>query len=98
MHRGKMVAQRCHASREAVLSPATRESNRRALPLDRRVDVWLGGSCKEVCLFVDSEATLLNVFAQARAGGLITSLIPDARITEFKGVPTYTAWAGSGST
>lgn len=42
---------------------------------------------------MNSEAELLSLFEKAQAAGLIAALIRDAGLTEFGGVPTYTALA-----
>jgi peptidyl-tRNA hydrolase, PTH2 family len=42
---------------------------------------------------VTSEAELLAIHEKASANGLVTSLILDAGLTEFGGVPTHTAVA-----
>jgi PTH2 family peptidyl-tRNA hydrolase len=54
---------------------------------------WLLGRFKKICVSVSSEAQLLAVHEKAQALGLITALIQDAGLTEFGGVPTYTAVA-----
>jgi PTH2 family peptidyl-tRNA hydrolase len=61
--------------------------------LDDRLEPWLLGRFKKVCVYVSSEAELLALHSQATAAGLITALIQDAGLTEFSGVPTYTAIA-----
>lgn len=83
MRKGKMVAQGAHASMKAVLTN---------LP-DKRVTTWLQGPFKKVVVGVNSEEELLEVYQGACASGLITSLIRDAGLTEFDGVPTLTAVA-----
>jgi len=42
---------------------------------------------------VDSEEELIGIHETAKASGLICSLIQDAGLTEFGGVPTYTCCA-----
>jgi peptidyl-tRNA hydrolase, PTH2 family len=63
------------------------------VPLDERLEPWLLGRFKKICVSVNSEAELLRLHQQAKAAGLITALIQDAGLTEFGGVPTYTALA-----
>jgi PTH2 family peptidyl-tRNA hydrolase len=51
---------------------------------------WLEGRFTKVCVSVDSEQELVDIIDRAKAAGLVTSLITDAGLTEFGGVPTIT--------
>jgi PTH2 family peptidyl-tRNA hydrolase len=93
MRKGKMVAQGAHASLRAVLNQARRVGDSLVIALDERSEPWLCGRFKKICVSVDSEQALLQVFKRAQAAGLICALIKDAGLTEFDGVPTYTAVA-----
>lgn len=102
MRKGKMCAQAAHASLAAVLSQAQNTSRDRdfvVLPLKNDDDtlnalgVWLNGNFKKVCVSVDSEQELLDIYKKAREAGLIASLIQDSGLTEFGGVATYTTVA-----
>ena len=93
MRKGKMVAQGAHASMRAVLNGARREDNVLIIPLDARNEPWLCGRFKKICVSVNSEGELLKLYQGALDAGLITALIQDAGLTEFGGVPTYTALA-----
>lgn len=93
MRKGKMIAQGAHASMGAILKLGRREGDAFVIPLDERLAPWLLGRFKKICVSVSSEAELLALHEKARAGGLITSLVKDAGLTEFGGVPTYTAIA-----
>ena len=93
MRKGKMVAQGAHASLHAVLQLGRREEGNFVIPLDERLEPWLLGRFKKICVSVNSEAELLSLHEAARNAGLITALIQDAGLTEFGGVPTYTALA-----
>ena len=93
MRKGKMVAQGAHASLRAILKLGSADGNNFVIPLDERLAPWLLGRFKKICVSVSSEAELLAVHEKARALGLITALIQDAGLTEFGGVPTYTAVA-----
>ena len=55
--------------------------------------VWHTGSFKKICVYVNSEQELLDMYADALSLGLLCSLIKDQGLTEFKGVPTYTTVA-----
>lgn len=91
MRKGKMVAQGAHASMGAILSLAKRDGNTLTLEMDERVHAWLTGPFKKICVGVSSEQELLELYERAKADGLVCSLIRDSGLTEFGGVPTYTA-------
>jgi len=93
MRKGKMVAQGAHASLRAILQLGHEDAGKFVIPLDERLEPWLLGRFKKICVSVNSEAELLEVYEKARAAGLIAALIQDAGLTEFGGVPTYTAVA-----
>jgi PTH2 family peptidyl-tRNA hydrolase len=93
MRKGKMVAQGAHASMAAILRLASREGDNLVIPLDARIEPWLTGRFTKICVSVNSEAELLAVHEKAKANGLVTSLILDAGLTEFGGIPTHTAVA-----
>ncbi len=93
MRKGKMVAQGAHASLRAILKLGRQDGDNFVIPLDDRLSPWLLGRFKKICVSVNSEAELLAVHERAQTLGLITALIQDAGLTEFGGVPTYTAVA-----
>lgn len=93
MRKGKMVAQGAHASMRAILALGHVAGDTLVIPLDDRTRPWLTGRFKKIAVSVDSEAALLDVHARAQAAGLVCALIRDAGLTEFGGVPTYTAVA-----
>ena len=83
MRKGKMVAQGAHASLSAILENQS----------DERVKTWLSGVFTKICVCVNSEEELLQVYEYARSAGHICSLIKDSGLTEFNGVPTLTCCA-----
>lgn len=93
MRKGKMVAQGAHASLRAILMLGHQEGGNFVVPLDPRLEPWLLGRFKKICVSVNSEAELLGLHDAARSAGLISALIQDAGLTEFGNVPTYTALA-----
>lgn len=99
MRKGKMVAQGAHASMAAILDEMTRMSDSMYLWYESQFDLespiakWLEGSFTKICVSVDSEKELLDVYDTANDRGLICSLIKDLGKTEFNNVPTYTAVA-----
>ena len=98
MRRGKMVAQGAHASL-AVFSQHMRVDEDEegtlvaSFPLTAEAVAWFNTGFKKICVSVDSEAELLSLFERAKAAGLPCALIRDNGLTEFAGVPTYTAVA-----
>lgn len=86
MRKGKMVAQGCHASLGAILHNGKLKKN-------ADIDAWLEGRFTKICVSVDSEEELLEVYNDALRAKLNCCLITDAGLTEFDGVPTLTAVA-----
>ncbi len=93
MRKGKMVAQGAHASMRAILALGHKEDGNFVIPLDERLEPWVARAFKKICVSVNSETELLALYERSKAAGLITALIQDAGLTEFGGVPTYTALA-----
>jgi PTH2 family peptidyl-tRNA hydrolase len=102
MRKGKAIAQGAHASMGAILSVAQSNSPSRdfvVIPLkDENNNLtplghWLNGRFKKITVSVNSEAELLALADKAKELGLIHALIQDSGLTEFGGVPTYTALA-----
>lgn len=92
MRKGKMIAQGAHASLAAILAHS-QEGEEPSLIKDTRVQAWLSGKFTKIAVSVDSEAELLAVHDLAQKNGFLCSLIQDSGLTEFNGVPTYTAVA-----
>jgi PTH2 family peptidyl-tRNA hydrolase len=65
------------------------DEGREATPLSD----WFRYGCAKVCVYVDSEEALLAIADKAREMGIIASVITDAGMTEFHGVPTKTCLA-----
>ena len=86
MRKGKMVAQGAHASLGAILDKGK-------LKTDEDTVAWLKGRFTKICVGVDSEQELVEIYGEARDMGLNASLIKDAGLTEFDGIPTLTAVA-----
>lgn len=93
MRKGKLVAQGAHASLGALLSLGHRDGANLIIPLDSRIEPWLSGIFKKICVYVNSEEELLALHRKAEENGLITCLITDRGLTEFNNVPTITALA-----
>lgn len=56
-------------------------------------DEWLNGAFTKICVYVESEAALDEVFQKAARAGLPVALIVDSGKTEFHGIPTKTVCA-----
>jgi len=107
MRKGKMVAQGAHASMKVLLdimandlvneypsdAHPTVKTKTLVLPNETALKDWVDGIFTKVCVSVDSEKELLEVYNNAKNAGLLCSLIQDAGLTEFDGVPTYTCCA-----
>lgn len=93
---GKLSAQLAHASMNAILAHGTFNNSAvdefviKTTPVMKQ---WLTGSFTKICVSVNSEEELLSIYQQAKDAGLVCALIQDAGLTEFDGVPTYTAVA-----
>lgn len=95
MRKGKIAAQAAHASLKAVLNFAhwsDKESMSLVL-MPKPMIEWLKGRFKKICVYVTSEEALVDVYNRAKAKDIPCSLITDAGLTEFDGIPTKTAVA-----
>ena len=89
---GKYCSQASHASVGALFSQGVVDGDYLKIPLhDPFVNSWITGRFKKITLYVNSDQELLDLYASASAAGLMCSLIRDAGLTEFNGVPTLTA-------
>jgi PTH2 family peptidyl-tRNA hydrolase len=108
MRKGKMVAQGSHASLGVLLNMLNNDRKipenppeiingkyTLSLTIDEgsALDEWLRGTFTKICVSVNSEKELFDIYEQAKNNGLPCTLIQDAGFTEFNGVPTYTAVA-----
>ena len=93
MRKGKLVAQGAHASMAAILNLGESKDGKLEIPMDERCEKWLTGNFKKICVSVNSEQELLALAEEAKKRGMIQALILDSGLTEFGGVPTYTAVA-----
>jgi len=95
MRKGKMVAQGAHASLEAIFNNLMVYGETYTIPRGECLDAWLDmkNGFKKICVSVNSEQELLDVYEKAKETGHFCSLVKDLGHTEFNGVPTYTAVA-----
>lgn len=97
MRKGKMTAQGAHGSMAAVfpreqanISPNPDGTHTVSFTLTDQQLHWYQTFSVKIVVGVSSEEELLAVHAAAQKAGLPCSLIQDAGLTEFGGVPTYT--------
>lgn len=103
MRKGKMIAQGSHASLGSLLKLANRKEHTNGFlrtekwtriefdfPADSVLDKWLNGTFTKVCVYVESEQDLDELKAKCDAADIPNSLITDAGLTEFHGMPTKT--------
>jgi PTH2 family peptidyl-tRNA hydrolase len=105
MRKGKMVAQGAHASMSCLtnnligypfnpfLFPVKIINFLYLWFFKKEFRKWFTSDFRKICLYVNSEEELIEIYDKALRSRLICSLIKDSGLTEFKGVPTYTAVA-----
>lgn len=97
VHTGKLIAHGAHASLKAIFDIMGENDEENHMCLSYRsksaLKDWIDGRFTKVCLAVNSEKELLDIYNKAKEKGLICSLVTDAGLTEFNGVPTKTAVA-----
>ena len=103
MPRGKIAAQASHASVGALLQSMfgkrLEESdfdgfqiNKTPIVNDATKD-WLAGEFTKICVYVESEQELMNIYEKAQKNGLNVCLITDNGHTCFNGAKTKTCLA-----
>ncbi len=93
MRRGKEIAQGSHASIAWLikrLKDNRLDSFYELEPFERE---WCESGSTKICLQIDSESGLDEIYAAAKKAGLEVHMITDAGATEFHGVPTKTCLA-----
>lgn len=95
MRKGKIVAQSSHAVLGAILNYSGRvyEGSININIEKSAVREWLEGRHTKICVSVDSEQELLDIYNKAIEANINVKLIKDAGLTEFNGVPTLTCLA-----
>lgn len=93
MRKGKMIAQGCHASMAAVTKYMETDwlGPWQMFPTSPMKE-WFNNSFTKICVYVESEKELIDIYKQAEAKEIPCSLIKDSGKTEFK-EPTHTAVA-----
>jgi PTH2 family peptidyl-tRNA hydrolase len=103
MRKGKMIAQGAHASMKVFFDRISFcdlvEKLDDKLIYEMKIistpemKEWAMGIFKKICVGVDAEQELLDVYNKAHDAGLPCAKIVDAGLTEFHGVPTLTCCA-----
>lgn len=102
MRKGKMIAQGAHASLGALLELFEKETiyykddsephYRYECTFGKNgvLDAWLNGVFTKICVSVNSEEELLDIYHKVEKAMIPCKLITDCGLTEFNGVPTNT--------
>lgn len=93
MRRGKQIAQSCHASLAIFTNMLSESGGNWTIDIPTVMGEWLKDSFTKICVYVNSEKELFDIYDKAKASGMLCSIIQDAGRTEFNGVPTYTCCA-----
>lgn len=107
MRKGKIAAQCAHASMKVLLDRMWTWDTRLVLEGGFNADgarilgltdgsalkSWIEGSFAKICVYVNSEEELDEIYAKAQDANLMCSLIVDHGRTEFHGVHTKTVVA-----
>ena len=100
MRKGKIASQAAHASMAVftnMMQPNIEGGNRTirhfTVPTDGFINHWLNNSFTKICVSVDSEEELMEVYNKAKEKEIPCSLIEDNGTTEFGGVKTKTCVA-----
>ncbi len=95
MRKGKMVAQGAHASMKVFFdkfSPSGINGFYK-ICLESEEQEWFEGAFTKICVSVNSEQELTDIYEAAKTAKLNVALIEDSGLTEFNGVPTKTCLA-----
>jgi len=104
MRRGKQIAQGCHASMKVFFDKCEKgwSQDEHAGEIGKYTfyyeynspwDLWLNGRFTKIVVSCDTEQELDELYRQAKENKLPCSLIIDAGLTEFNGIPTKTCIA-----
>lgn len=98
MRKGKIAAQAAHASMKIffdrmTLISSSYNDNTYELHINDIMDEWKNGLFTKICVYVNSEEELIDIYNKAIDVNLPVSLIVDSGLTEFNGIPTKTCVA-----
>jgi len=100
MRKGKMIAQGAHASLGALLTLFNKEEIKKDYTTTYKYNLsfntnsilndWLNGKFTKICVAVNSEKELLDIYNKVKDTYIPVKLITDSGLTEFHGEPTNT--------
>lgn len=97
MRKGKMIAQGAHASIKFLIDSMVSISEdgfeRKIVLTSEEMKHWIDGSFTKICVGIDSEAELEELYLKAHSQCIPVSMIVDNGLTEFGGVKTKTCIA-----
>lgn len=99
MRKGKMAAQASHASMAVLLDMMEveygqlYEQRSLKIPYGTALEAWLGGPFKKICVGIDSEEALQDLYERVQEANIPVARIIDSGLTEFGGVKTLTCIA-----
>ena len=93
MRKGKMASQAAHASMKVFFDAGSITRGVMHINLTAEMETWAKGIFTKITVAAKDEDELLSIYEQAKEVGLPCSLVQDVGLTEFGGVPTYTAVA-----
>lgn len=93
MRKGKMVAQGAHASMAFMSKIILDQDPKFTDDFTEEQIQWMNGMFAKICVSVDSEEELLQIFSAAKEQNLTVELITDGGLTEFHGQATITCLA-----
>jgi len=101
MRKGKIASQCSHASGIIILNHLQElyklqfgEENYYPGNNAHKLHEWCyNGKFTKVCVYVNSEQELLDIYNKAKESNILCSLVTDSGLTEFHGVPTNTCCA-----
>lgn len=108
MRSGKISAQCCHASNEIIWKnleelelfktiskkiPSSVGSKIFSVNIEKLYEWLSNGKNTKICVYVNSEQELLDIYNKAKELNILCSLITDSGLTEFHGVSTITCCA-----
>ncbi len=97
MRRGKEVAQGAHASMKVIFDNNwyydLKSKSLTIENVNEDIITWLNGIFTKICVTVNSEQELIDIYNEAKENDIPCSIIQDNGLTEFHNVPTYTCCA-----
>ena len=91
MRKGKIAAQASHSVLNLFVDGIGDQPQ--SISLNEDDIAWLQTGGAKICVYVNSEQELLEIYQKASAAKLPRTIVTDAGHTEFKGVPTKTVVA-----